>query len=242
MANHGIVTTRSRWFLRGLLVGFLLTAAFNALSFFVRSGGWGNLLGGYPPRHEAIGFPFVMWQLGDSYGGFFVDFRSLAGNALFGVAVGAVCGVVTLTQVRWLNRMVAEMASQSSSGKHHNFQFSLRGLLLSTVLAAVVAAMARTLVARPETLAAIYVFGPAFLVILAMLPRRIPWEHRVAILTPAAVALIIVAVAVGVYLGLDFDKVLLGIFVCWVPQSVLVALVLSLGILFVQHRRFSAPI
>jgi len=242
MSNHGIVKTRGRWFLRGMLVGMLLTAALNGLSFFAHSDGWGNLLGGYPPRHEAIGFPLVMWQHGNTYDGFYIDFLSLALNTLLGLGFGVITGLITLTQVPWLNRMVADMESKSLAAEQRRFQFSLRSLQLSTVLAAVIAAMARTLAARPETLAAIYIFGPVFLIVLAMLPRGISWEQRVAILTPAAIALIIVAVAIGVYLGTEFDKVILGIFVCWVPQCVLVALSLSTGLLFMQYRRYSAPV
>ena len=116
----------------------------------------------------------------------------------------------------------------------------MRGLLLATLVVAVIAALAREMiVARPEVLGAIYLFGPAFLVSLAMIPRRIPWQQRVVLLMPAALMLIAAAIRVGFALGMELDKVLMGISVCWVPQSALAAIFLTLGILIFYYRRLS---
>ena len=151
----------------------------------------------------------------------------------------AVCGAVTLTQMRWLNRMVAEIEAEMSGRADRRFQFSLRGLLLATLVAGLVAAIARQLAARPEVLAAIYLFGPFLLVLLAMLPRGISWQQRVGLLTPATLVLIAVAVAVGNAIGLEFDRVLLGISVCWIPQSALAAVIITVATLAVYYRRLS---
>ena len=110
---------------------------------------------------------------------------------------------------------------------HQPIQFTLRGLMIATGMTAITATVARTYAARPETLVAIYVLGPLFLVIIAMLPRQLQWQTRVLIIVPATLTLIAVAIAVGIALGMEFDKVLMGIFLCWTPQSVFAAIALT---------------
>lgn len=209
----------------------------NALSFFFRTGGWGSLLGGLDARNEAIGFPFEVWHAGNMYGGLFVNYVGLLLNLSIGLAICVAIGLGTLTQTRWLNRMISDIESRVGEREKQQFQFSLRGLMLATVLAALLSAMARSFAARSEFLMAIYLFGPVTLVLLAMLPRWISWQQRVAIITPATLILIGVAIGIGSALEIEFDKVLMGIFVCWVPQSGLAALLLTLGILAVHFRR-----
>ena len=118
-------------------------------------------------------------------------------------------------------------------------QFSLRGLLIATGIAAVVAMAARNFAARPETLIAIYALGPLGLVAIAMLPRKLSWQRRVMIIVPAAYALIAAAIAVGLGLGMEFDKVLMGIFLCWTPQSAMAAVALVSAIFVSQAYRDS---
>ena len=232
-----IVTTPSSWFSRGLLVGLLLTAVLNALSFFVRTRGWGSLLGGESPNGEAIGFPFELWQLGNDYGGYFVDYAAMAKNTLFGLVIGTIFGLVALNRVRWLNTIVDEIVATAPGQEMRRFQFSLRGLFLAATLVAILAAVGRTLAARPEVLAGIYLIGPTFLVGLGMLPRRIPWQQRVAIMVPAMMIVIVVAVAVGNSLNIEVDVVVRGIFVCWVPQTGLAALALTCSIFSIYAIR-----
>ena len=76
------VTTAGRWFLRGVLVGILISASLIALSFFFRSERGGNLLGTSPDRYEALGFPRTLWETGNTYGGLFIDLPALLTNAL----------------------------------------------------------------------------------------------------------------------------------------------------------------
>ena len=246
MPHTTISTTPTSWFLRGFLVGALFCAALNALSYFFRSDGWGNLLGTTPQHREALGFPWQIWEHGNNYGGYFADYRAVAWDAAFGAAIGMVCGLIALRRRERLNRLVEEF-DRTPTTPPGNFQFSLRGLMLATALVALLAAIGRhDSAARPEVLGAIYLLGPWVLVMIAFLPRRIPWQQRVMILIPAAVVMILAAVATGAGLNrsLEFDKVLLGIFICWTPQSAFVAIAVSLAIVLfhrVQPTKLDRP-
>ncbi len=234
--SQSIVTTPTRWFVRGFLVGILISASLNAVSYFFRSEGGGNLLGTMPKHREALGFPCELWESGNMYGGYFVDFVALLVDASFAMAVGAACGLVTLRYRAKLTRLVEEL-DQSVAGPGGHLQFSLRGLLLATGLAALVAAgMRYAMAGRAEVLGLIYLLGPWILVLIAFLPLGISWQRRVFILIPTALLLMAGAVAIGVSLkpGLEFDKVLLGIFICWTPQSAVAAIALTAALIF-QH-------
>ena len=108
-------------------------------------------------------------------------------------------------------------------------------MLLFIFVAAIVSLVAKWLASTPQALAGIYVFGPLCLIVVAMVPRGLRWQQRIVIITPGAVLLIIVALVVGLSLQIDIDKVLLGIYVCWTPQSFFGAVVLTIGML-IQHR------
>ena len=216
MAPTRLGTSTRHWLFRGLLAGTMVSALFNALSYFFRSGGWGGVLGNSHAR-EAIGFPMEFWQIGCYYGGFFIDPVPWAIDIACALAIGLLCGVCLLTQTHWLNKLVDDIYERTLNAEHRPFQFSIGSLMLATVPVALLFAAART--ERVEVLAGIYLFGPTSLVVLAMLPRGLSWETRVVLLTPMAISLIGFAVWIGHRLGIEFDKVLLGIFACWVPQS-----------------------
>lgn len=218
------------WFLRAASLGVLVMAGLNAVSYFFRSSRWGSLVGRAEMNHESLGFPFVIWEAGNTYGGWYVDYRLLAANAAVALGVGSVFGWFTAMRSEIFNRWVESMLSEMSGDQHRPIQFSLRGLMIATGLVAVVATIARHVSPRPETLLAIYALGPALLVAIAMLPRRLSWQKRVIIIVPLAYALIAAAIAVGIGIGMEFDQVLMGIFLCWTPQSVLAAVVLILAI------------
>jgi len=135
--------------------------------------------------------------------------------------------------------MVTEMQGEATRHQQQPIQFSLRGLLITTTVVAVAATLARNFAARPETLIAIYALGPLALVAIAMLPRRLSWQKRVVIIIPATLTLIAVAIAVGNAMSMEFDKVLMGIFLCWTPQSALAAIGLTATILITQARGLS---
>jgi hypothetical protein len=229
----------TRWFIRGIVVSMLSMAAINALSFFVRSADWQGLVG--PPNgyQESLGFPLVIWEGGNTYGGMFVDYPSLSLNVLFAAVVGSFVGMIAARQSKSMNALIRRLQSEADGKEHQPIQFSLSGLLVATAMMAVIATLARHYAARPETLVAIYVLGPVFLVAIAMLPRKLAWEKRVMIIIPATLTLIAVAIVVGVALGMEFDKVMLGVFLCWTPQSVIAAVGLTAWVLIAQARASS---
>jgi hypothetical protein len=238
-----IVTTPSRWWIRGFLVGILISGSLNAVSYFFRSERGGNLLGTAPGHYEALGFPRTLWESGNMYGGLFIDLQGLLVNALFTAALGAACGLLAQPFRGRLNALVAAFETALAGQPPGTFQFSLRGLLALCGLAAVAASGAHyALAGNPAVLGIIYALGPWLLVLIAFLPRGLTWQQRVAILVPTALLLMLAAVATGAALKppLEFDQVLLYIFVCWTPQSVLVALLLSAGLVFyhpaARHR------
>jgi hypothetical protein len=209
----------------------LLMAALNAISYFIRSSHWASLIGKPAADDESLGFPFRIWEAGNTYGGWYADYPMLGCNMLVAAAVGVVVGSITAWRSDALNRILAHLQSGHRPFPKRSVQFSVRGLMVATALVAIAAAAARHYAARPETLVVIYAFGPALLVGGAMLPRRISWQQRVVLIVPAAAALMAAAVAVGHALGMEFDKVLMGIFLCWTPQSALGAIALTAWLL-----------
>ena len=53
---------------------------------------------------------------------------------------------------------------------------------------------------------------------------------------PSPVTLIAAAIALGQRLQVDFDKVMLGIFICWTPQTVVAAVSLTSWLLYRELR------
>lgn len=231
----------AKWFARGCTVGVLIIGAANALSYFFRSDGLGNLLGLHPNRIEAIGFPLEIWERGNDYNGYFVDYQSVIANMLAGVVFSSMLGLWAARSIAWLNHMAQRFEMEFENAEENiPFQFSLRGLLGATALVAVIAGLWQaSAAARPELLGSILLLGPVVLVVTAMVPRNIPWQQRVAIIIPSTFALIAAAIAIGGTLvrPLEFDQVLLGVFVCWTPQTVVAAIGITTAILWQEHRR-----
>jgi hypothetical protein len=225
-----------RWYLRGTAVGLLLMGSANALSYFFRSSDWGSLVGEKGRLRESVGFPFEVWEAGNTYGGLFADYRMLGWNAVVALLVGSTLGIIAALKRDSFHRMLQNTKLESVGRTRQPIQFSLRGLMVATLVAAVVAMLARQFAARSETLVAIYALGPMTLVAIAMMPHGLTWQRRIMIIVPAAYALIGTAIAVGFAMGMEFDKVLMGIFLCWTPQSAIAAVVLTAKIIFSQYR------
>ncbi|QDT06359.1 hypothetical protein K227x_47680 [Rubripirellula lacrimiformis] len=237
--------TRIRWFLRGTAVGAMLMAAANAVSYFFRSSDWSGLVGRPRSMNSAIGFPWIVWEAGNQYGGLFADYPNMLLNLMIGLIVGGGMGCVAVWKRDFLNHVVEAIASHevvntevashevantemgSQTRKSAPIQFSLRGLMIATTLATIVAAVISRLAAHPITLVIIYALGPISLVALAMVPYRWPWQRRVTLLIPITFALIAIAMLVGSKLQMEFDQVLLGIFLSWTPQSAIAATLLT---------------
>ncbi len=228
--DRRVADTPWLWFVRGTSLGMLLIGSLNAVSYFFRSSSWGSLVGKTSPDQESLGFPFKVWEAGNTYGGLYADYPMIVFNGLVAVGFGSLLGWWAARRTNDLNAWVESIMAEIEPEGERPVQFSLRGLLIATAIAAIVATVARHYAARPETLIGIYALGPALLVAIAMLPRKLSWQKRVMIIVPAAYALIAAAIAVGFGLGMEFDKVLMGIFLCWTPQSALAAAGLILGI------------
>ncbi len=226
IAQSGKIGSSSlHWFGRGLAGGLLLVAAANAASFFFRSRGFGNLFG-VPAEGravEAVGFPLEIWRTDNSYGGWMIDYSVLPWNLLTGLLVGGVCGLVGVLGKSKFNRWIADFEAQEQSRRQLRVQFSVKGLLILTTIVSCLFAATTAWGSSPQLLAAIYFLGPLCLVMIAMAPDQLPWEARVVILVIVAVALIGIAIATGLKLGLTFDQVMFGIFVTWTPQSAFAA-------------------
>ena len=224
-------TSKLRWFVRGLAGGFIFYAALNALSWFFRSTGWSDLCGATLNNHtEAIGFPFEIWREGEGHQGLIV--ARLGIHLLIGLVVSIAAGFFVVAASSRLESMLPE---EQSSSTVFRLTFSVRGLLIVTSLIAVALGLVQSLGSSPWLLGVIYFAGPLMLILIAMGPVGIPWEQRSVILIATAVLMMVGAVIVGGHLGMEFDRVLLGVFVCWVPQSVFAAL-LILGVAFWKSR------
>ena len=229
-----LVGSKVRWFLRGTAVGLLLLASINAMSFFVRSTDWSSLIGPPKSNEASIGFPLVVWESGNQYGGLFADYPNLGLNTLVAALVGAVIGVMAAARKDSLNGLMSSIQNAPSStsvvsdrSATSPVQFSLQGLMIMTTVVAICVAVVSKMAANPTTLIGIYVLGPIGLVALAMIPKHLTWQHRVVLLIPITFGLIAIAILVGLSLQMEFDKVLMGIFLCWTPQSALAAISLT---------------
>lgn len=224
------------------MISLLVLAAANAVSYFFRSEEWGDLLGRFPQRRQALGFPIEIWVQGNTYGGYFVDYSALLVNGACGLLAGLVLGIVLVRHRATLEAKVTELERQLGTDQG-NFQFSMRGLLLGTAVCAVAATLAKYVFQpRAEVLLAIYVLGPWVLVGIAFVPRRIRWQQRVMVLIPITITLIVVAVLVGARLAsqVAIDQVLLGIFICWTPQTVVAAMAISIWVVCTPLERLRA--
>ena len=235
--------TRTRWFFRGMAIGLLAMASINAVSYFVRSDDWSSLVGPPESNQEAIGFPWIIWEAGNQYGGFFADYPNLALNLLVAVVVGATLGLFVSIKGDFFNRVIdcIDQQNRSHDGnekrrKSSPIQFSVQGLMITTTIVAITVAIVSQVAASPTTLICIYALGPVALVTLAMIPRRLSWQHRVVLLIPITFGLIAIAILVGNSLQMEFDKVLMGIFLSWTPQSALAAIGLTAWIMATNSK------
>lgn len=233
-----IGTSNGHWFLRGLGSGIVLVAATNAVSYFFRTPSIADLIGSDSHVIEAVGFPFEIWREDSIYfGGQFINYANVGLNFLIGLALGLVIAGI---MIRWrdtFNQWIHDFEQKQTPESSTSFQFSVRSLLLTTTVVAAFMAVLTTWKGTPEALLAIYFAGPAALVGIAMIPQNIHWHHRIVILTLTAVAMIAIAVWSGLILGVSLDRVLLGIFVSWTPQSAFGAFLLTGAILFQLFRK-----
>ena len=215
-------------------------AAVNAVSYFVRSGGFGSTLG-YSLPNEAIGFPLEIWNDSKSYRGFIVDYRAMGINVLFALIPGVIFGLIGVWLKDGFNRHLQKFETDEANAKQLSFQFSTKTLLIITTVAAFAGAALSTWRESRITLVAIYLWGPVVLIALAMLPDSIRWYWRAALLVVVAAATIGIAITCALSLGIPFDRVMFGIFVSWVPQSVFAAFPITVWLIIQSYRIAESP-
>ncbi|HIQ21024.1 MAG TPA: hypothetical protein EYH34_07300 [Planctomycetes bacterium] len=226
---------RLRPFIGGSLWAVSGWAALNAVSYFWWSGGWGNLLGTRPGSFEAIGFPWVVWRQGQPYG----NPVALAADAGLGLAVAWAGGWVAQRLGR---RCVASPVAQGQARDttaRRPLQFSLRGLLAATALVAgTLAALQTAAGAGPVLLGMIYLLGPAAIVALWFQLRHVTVHQRNVVVVATALVLVAAAAVLGQRIETigDFTKGILGTYVFWTPQCVLVAACVAAGDAFLRWQ------
>ena len=201
----------------------MLLAALNAISYFVLSEGLTDLVGLKPPVEEAIGFPFSIWEEGAANGPNAINFWGSVDNVLIGLCVGSVFGVIGVLLRHQFNDWVIEFESENRNVKPIHNQFSLKSILFWTAVSGLFIALLTRWNGSSLGLAAIYLFGPATLIGIAMFPAELHWRTRAVIVSVLSIGLILIAVRSGLKLNMQVDRVMLGFFVCWTPQTVFAA-------------------
>lgn len=228
----------THWFGQGIGVAFLLIAAANAASFFFRSQSIDSLFDANVRWGEALGFPFEIWNANGEFGPLYVNYGLMAVNVLVGVAFGLVFGLLAAkisTQLnRWLNEFEARANSQNEPV---SMQFSMLSLMGTTAVVGLLVAAVTHWAGTRESLWFIYLLGPGLMIGIAFLPRGIHWHRRCLIVVLVAMVIIPGAIWSGSLRGMEFDRVLLGIFVFWTPQSAFAAFFLFVGVVLQRLRR-----
>lgn len=225
--------SQSYWFTQGVCVALLLVAAMNAASYFMRSSTIQPLFEGNVQADEAMGFPFEIWSTTSKNGPLYVDNQMMILNCLVGVAIGLAFGIVFVRFSNQLEYWMADFEAKSKKAiKSSKLQFSMIGLLgAMAIVGAFVGALTQW-AGTKELLWFIYLCGPTVLIAIAFLPQRIRWQSRCAIVTIAALIVVGIAIWSGSLREIEFDRVMMGIYVFWTPQSAFAAIILLFGILF----------
>ena len=175
---------------------------------------------------------FEIWRENSIYhDALYLDYRMVGLNLLVGVGVGFIFGIIGLAMKGHFNKWVEEFEAKNRNAKPINLQFSVKSLMLMTTVVALLIAALTSWNGTPQVLMAIYFLGPLSLVLIAVLPNKIRFQHRVVLLTLMAITMIGVAISTGLSLEVPMDRVLLGIFVSWTPQSAFAAFILVVGLI-----------
>ena len=233
-------THRRQGFRLGFTSTLLAWATLNALSYFVWSDGWGNLLGTRPDAAEAIGVPWIIWEEGPGLSSSEIDLVALSANVAFGVCCTVLAGLAA-ARFGWTDSPAPLSPSSAPTvpSAPRKLQFSLRALLMVAVVEALVfGAIRASVVARPLLLLLIYLLGPPVIVGVAHRLRDVVPLHR----TLALAAIFLLCIPAVAVLGetidgiRDFTKGIFGLFVFWVPECAVILVVL-LGIERIRANR-----
>lgn len=221
-------TSSYRWFLRGFGGGIVLLAAFNALSYFFLSDGWWELFGMAPKVNEALGFPFIIWDEtnGNGIGAF--NESAFWYNVFTAFTFGLICGWIATLLAPNFNKWVIEFEEQNARSSGLTGQFSVKSMLILIVAAAIHLILFKWS-GSSLGLSMIFLAGPTALIGIAMLPDNLHWKVRSAIVAFCAFLMISIAVYSAFKMDIELEKVLLGFYVCWVPQCCFAVAVILLA-------------
>jgi len=218
----------------GMLAGVLCFAAVNALSYFARSGST-SLMGG---NHGGgrIGFPWLVWEGNRAAMGTFHR-QGLALNIISGItasfAVGLAFGLATSKKSRGGAPPPQQALLKPAGAQLFAPQFTLRSLLVAIAELAALLALGQYADERLKLhlLIATYWVGPGAVAVTYYVAARLAPDAR----EQATIHMVIVMVCASLVLGAgsgigDMTQVLLGLFVYWTPQCVLL-----LGCLLVRE-------
>lgn len=236
--NQPTSKPRSYWFTQGIFVAFLLVAAMNAASYFLRSSTISPLFDGNVQANEAMGFPFEIWSTTSRHGPLYVDYSMMLLNVLVGLIIGVGFGFVSIAFSSKLERWVTEFEIQSKF-RHNNpkLQFSTIGLMGATAIVGLFAGALTQWAGTKELLWFVYLLGPTTLIAIAFLPQGIRWQSRCVIVAITAIFVVALAIWSGNIRGIEFDRVMMGIYVFWTPQSAFAAILLLAGIMIRLAQR-----
>ncbi len=205
------------------IVCVLIFVGLSSLSYFWWSDSWGTVLG-TTGRPVGIGFPLLTWHNGIGYE--LPQIRIAAGvaNILIGASVSM---AIAYAVVRFLTtRDYHEKKDKiSESNSNPQFQFSLKAILISTAVVAIVLALAGPFdVPMIAGLKVVYLAGPLIVAWLSVVIPNSKW--RSAIVIGATLGMIVAAGVLSQSANeiRDFTKGLMGVFVCWTPQFALLVM------------------
>ncbi|HUY90439.1 MAG TPA: hypothetical protein VMV10_17005 [Pirellulales bacterium] len=209
----------------GMLGGVLAFAAFNSLSYFVRTGG--NL-----QRHGGrIGFPWLVWADNGCFGRDFY-LNALLADVGIGLAASGAIGCLFALAVRGDRKVSGSLFPapprnedvEESAAKLRRPQFSLLGLMLLVTSVAVLFALGQEAEVRVkrQMLILAYWLGPGLLAASHGLASWLAPRARGQTMLIVAPLVLLAPLVLGPSAGLkDSTLVALGFFIYWTPQCVL---------------------
>ncbi|MHC4179370.1 MAG: hypothetical protein ACYSWU_17800, partial [Planctomycetota bacterium] len=124
------------------LLGF---ATLNAVSYFVRSYPYSEILVSTVFDVEAIGFPLLVWEEGGFAYGFYLSYPAAIANVFLALGVSTAVGFIAAWRARKSLPVGRRSAPQTSPAvPYRPLQFTLRTLLIVTLGVAMVAGYGQT--------------------------------------------------------------------------------------------------
>ena len=188
MSRSKIGKTRVHWLGRGFVVGMMLVAAINAVSYLFRSNSIRHLFDQSAMSGGAIGFPLEVWSSNKAHGTLFINLPAFAVNVGFAICCGAVFATIAYFNISKLNRWVDDFESdfERRTESRASAQFSIKGMLIATFLVSLMIVGVTNWHGTDELLWFVYVLGPIALLGVSFIPRGFSWQARAILLSLAS--------------------------------------------------------